>query len=348
MHFDALVSGVPDDGISTYNELNRLVGMVGKNGNISYSYRPDGLRASKTVGSTTTTHFWDLTNIAAETTGGVTTTYLRGVGLIASKSGSTYTYYDKNSHGDTYRLLNSSGMATKTYVYDAFGTQRSPSLTTTDANPFRYCGEYFDNETGSIYLRMNNPIYYTDPSGYFVKEAWSAFLSGVKSVGDTIVSFAGGVIHGVGEALTYGTVEPAINAMNVKSAPNAQAYQIGKIFANFTVGAAGVIITGVGTGGGIIIAPTGVGAIAGYSVAAYGVTLTTSGTMSAIKNITVLFANKYKKPDNPNRRKGAENRGPNPNAPGKNEKHGVGSGGENHSQRPKGGTNLPKRGGDRR
>ena len=161
-----LVSGVPDDGISTYDGLNRLVGIVGKNGNITYSYRPDGMRAGKTVGSTTTTHFWDLTDIVAETVGSTTTTYLRGVGLIASKSGSTYTYYDKNSHGDTYRLLNSSGTATKTYVYDAFGTQRSPSLTTVDANPFRYCGEYFDNETGSIYLRAR---YYAPGVGRFTQ-----------------------------------------------------------------------------------------------------------------------------------------------------------------------------------
>ena len=31
------------------------------------------------------------------------------------------------------------------------GNEQNP--TETDSNPFRYCGEYFDGETGSIYLR---------------------------------------------------------------------------------------------------------------------------------------------------------------------------------------------------
>ncbi len=33
-----------------------------------------------------------------------------------------------------------------TYTYDAFGVELSP--VSSDANPFRYAGEYFDAETG--------------------------------------------------------------------------------------------------------------------------------------------------------------------------------------------------------
>ena len=62
-----------------------------------------------------------------------------------------------------------------------------------------------------------------------------------------------------------------------------------------------------------------------------------------IGGILVNVSKKYQKPPNPNRRKGAENRGPNPNAPGKNEQHGNC---ENHSKRPKGGTKLPSHRGD--
>jgi RHS repeat-associated protein len=40
---------------------------------------------------------------------------------------------------------------TKTYNYDAFGVERSPVAT--DANVWRYCGEYYDKETGTVYLR---------------------------------------------------------------------------------------------------------------------------------------------------------------------------------------------------
>lgn len=36
-----------------------------------------------------------------------------------------------------------------------------------DTNPFRYCGEYFDEETGFVYLRAR---YYSPDIGRFVSE----------------------------------------------------------------------------------------------------------------------------------------------------------------------------------
>ena len=53
---------------------------------------------------------------------------------------------------------------TDAYTYDAFGNQ----LTSTNAdNPFRYCGEYYDTETGFIYLRNR---YYNPSTGRFISE----------------------------------------------------------------------------------------------------------------------------------------------------------------------------------
>ena len=53
---------------------------------------------------------------------------------------------------------------TANYTYDAYGNQITD---TADSNPFRYCGEYYDNETGFIYLRNR----YYDPSiGRFTTE----------------------------------------------------------------------------------------------------------------------------------------------------------------------------------
>ncbi len=87
-------------------------------------------------------------------------------------------------------IANSSGSISKTYAYDAFGVELSP--VSSDANPFRYCSEYFDAESGDYYLRAryyapglgrflsedplrdgdnwyvycnNNPVRYVDPSG---------------------------------------------------------------------------------------------------------------------------------------------------------------------------------------
>ena len=42
--------------------------------------------------------------------------------------------------------------------YDAFGNEKD--RVGADPNPFRYCGEYFDVESGSYYLRAR----YYDPS----------------------------------------------------------------------------------------------------------------------------------------------------------------------------------------
>ena len=81
------------------------------------------------------------------------TTYLRGVtGLISQKKpDNTKLYYMTNGHGDVTALVNPSGSITKTYTYDAFGVEQN--IDPADTNPFRYCGEYFDKETNSIYLR---------------------------------------------------------------------------------------------------------------------------------------------------------------------------------------------------
>ncbi len=73
-------------------------------------------------------------------------------------------YYYTNSHGDVTKLVSSGGSVVVDYSYDAFGNQNSE---TGDANPFRYCGEYFDGETNMIYLRAR----YYDPSiGRFISE----------------------------------------------------------------------------------------------------------------------------------------------------------------------------------
>ncbi|MPM69798.1 hypothetical protein SDC9_116746 [bioreactor metagenome] len=54
---------------------------------------------------------------------------------------------------------------TKTYDYDAFGVEQSPSAT--DPNPYRYCGEYYDKDTGTYYLRAR---YYSPTTGRFTQE----------------------------------------------------------------------------------------------------------------------------------------------------------------------------------
>ena len=73
-------------------------------------------------------------------------------------------YLMKDVHGDTTAVLQN-GATVRTYDYDMFGKQVTSSGTA--ENPYRYCGEYIDGETGFIYLRNR----YYDPSiGRFISE----------------------------------------------------------------------------------------------------------------------------------------------------------------------------------
>ena len=79
--------------------------------------------------------------------------------------GGTTEYYLYNAHGDVVQRTDSSGAVTKVYTYDAFGVEKDPD--SADPNPFRYCGEYFDRETGAYYLRAR---YYSPETGRFTQE----------------------------------------------------------------------------------------------------------------------------------------------------------------------------------
>lgn len=119
----------------TYNVLDQVTGYSDGESVASYTYNADGLRSSKTVNGHTTKHVWDGNqNIIADITDDSPYTadcYFFGAGITAS--------------------------------YDAFGVEKN--LDESDTNAFRYCGEYYDAETGSIYLRAR----YYDPSiGRFI------------------------------------------------------------------------------------------------------------------------------------------------------------------------------------
>ncbi|MDD6564228.1 MAG: RHS repeat-associated core domain-containing protein [Clostridiales bacterium] len=103
--------------------------------------------------------------VIAEIKDGDVTNYIRGVtGIIYSKDKKgTKTYYVTNNHGDVTALVNSSGNIIKEYTYDEYGVETNPDKE--DTNPFRYCGEYYDTETGFIYLRAR---YYDPELGRFV------------------------------------------------------------------------------------------------------------------------------------------------------------------------------------
>lgn len=208
---------------NTYDGLNQLIGFTDGETEASYTYFADGLRASKTVDGQTTKHIWDANKqIIVDVVVGdnyEATCYVRGTNLL-----STYhywygekqntTYYLQNAHGDVINLSDIDGKLTKTYKYDAFGVEKN--IDNSDTNAFRYCGEYFDKESGTIYLRAryydpsigrfisrdtftgnnndplslnlytychNNPILGIDPTGHFKLPNWAKVAIGAVAIG---------------------------------------------------------------------------------------------------------------------------------------------------------------------
>jgi len=188
--------------IFTYDILNRLVRYESSGTIAEYTYRPDSLRIAKTVNGEETRHIWDGMNMIADVKGDNVVVFIRGINLIRSTEHGWYLF---NARGDVVQLLDNNGNIIREYRYDAFGVERFKDEN--DTNPFRYTGEYFDRETGMIYLRMRfyiphlgrflnedpirdglnwytyvngNPIMFIDPWGLSA-EGWAQYISQLNS-----------------------------------------------------------------------------------------------------------------------------------------------------------------------
>ena len=157
---------------NTYDSLNQLIGFTDGKTTASYKYDVDGLRISKTVDGHSIDQIWnDDKQIAVDADGSnpyKAQIYIRGTNLLAGCEfvqavKSDYTYYTQNAHGDVVNLTDNNGAVTKAYQYDAFGVEKN--IDDTDTNAFRYCGEYYDKETATIYLRAR---YYSPSTGRFI------------------------------------------------------------------------------------------------------------------------------------------------------------------------------------
>ncbi len=167
-----------------YDGFGRLTRATRDGAETRYRYRPDRLRHSKTVrqkGQTAVTvHHWDGQNMVLETEGHkIKGRYLRGANLICQVIDLSVFFYLFNAHGDVVQRVGADAAAPK-YEYDAFGGERKPKPN--DPNPFRYCGEYWDEDLGEIYLRART---YNPRDGRFSAEDgardganWYAYCGG--------------------------------------------------------------------------------------------------------------------------------------------------------------------------
>ena len=204
----SLLDNMPESAIYEYDQNNKLKKVTTADTIAAYSYLPDGRRASKTVNGVKTSHIWDGNNIVADTKNGILTKYIRSNKLEQAVTGDNIQNYTVDSRGDVIDFGNTD------YFYDAFGNVQ----TETNPNPFGYCGEYFDQETGFIYLRNryydptigrfitedpardqlnwytycdNNPIMFVDPSGlYKLEKGTNGTVYAVIESGDTLSGIA--------------------------------------------------------------------------------------------------------------------------------------------------------------
>ena len=153
--------------VNHYNALNQLTQMLTRNYKVSFTYDAAGLRTSKTVNGEKTVFVWDGDQLVLELSGSgkVQKRYIRGNDLVYADKGTDTEkqYYVTDPHGNVVQLTDESGKVTKTYEYDSFGNEVKPD--SRDDNPFRYCGEYYDRETGEVYLRAR---YYQPNIGRFL------------------------------------------------------------------------------------------------------------------------------------------------------------------------------------
>ena len=114
------------------------------------------------------THFvWDGMNMVYEYTDAESSSYIYGTtGILYRKdsAGEVYTY-TTSGRGDVVTVADSDGNA-REYFYNAYG-EIFRAFGAEPENPLLYCGEYYDAESGFIYLRNR---YYEPSIGRFITE----------------------------------------------------------------------------------------------------------------------------------------------------------------------------------
>ncbi len=159
----------------TYDLWNRLENYDSRGILANYTYDGDGRRTSKTVGTKRTEYVWSGDELACEihyengefqeAVGHYYTT----AGIALSKSNLRTVTYTADTHGNVVICETTTNDGTITrceYSYNAYGNQTG-TPNDGDTNPFRYCGEYYDAESGFIYLRNR---YYDPATGRFITE----------------------------------------------------------------------------------------------------------------------------------------------------------------------------------
>ena len=263
----------------TYNALNRLESYTGADGySESYTYNADGLLSTVTNDVGTTSFVWDILYgdgvVLTTETNGETTAYDYGLERISAITGKYKTEYVHDALGNvaaevSYNsawytlsgLLSKNTMATKEYT--PFG-----ELMTEDVSGFGYRGEYYNAQTGAIYLRArfyepelnrfnqkdilrgdisvpvslnryayvrNDPVNFIDPSGMSFKSSLENIQSKIsdfcQSIKDTVSSIESKLTGNTTPSSAASTIKKAANAIT-SSVANSMAAAAGQMLPN--------------------------------------------------------------------------------------------------------------------
>src|SRR5450830_369489 len=166
----------------SYNLENKLTQVMDKGEKISYTYTADGLMASRSTRSKTTSYSWDtssdLGQLALETDS-------RGAGRFQVKDTRAYTYgagplgistqresftFHTDSLRSVVELSDGHGKLIESYRYSPYGEDYGPGYSGEaedyELNPTRYTGQYLDSEADLYNMRARE---YEPGTGRFLQ-----------------------------------------------------------------------------------------------------------------------------------------------------------------------------------
>jgi RHS repeat-associated protein len=151
----------------SYDQAGRLIAYTPPSGPATtFAYNGDGLRASKTTGSTTANFTWDTTAPLALILDDGRDSYIYGpddipIEQITSAGVPGYLHHDQL--GSTRLITDQTGSTTGSFTYNTYGaTLASTGSATTSLG---YAAQYADQESGLVYLRAR---YYDPATGQFL------------------------------------------------------------------------------------------------------------------------------------------------------------------------------------